>query len=937
MSVPVNVEYAVTLKNFLEAWTPAFETRLKKAMTSMLQFKIKKLTKELNTFKAKEDRYQGVFQEWVTKFRSEHFGGGQLFNVLDDYYPAFFQDHLQTEQMQSLLDQMTEKSKSSQSWAKTNCNNLKEILENGNKFLFGLDKYLNKIATVLVAFVNNWKKFANQYLNFIITGPAGSGKTELGRFMSEVFAYSGLVFRNQFEIRGRSAFIGKHIGASAPLTRSTLQSNLESVLFIDEAYSLALCNKFLHKTSDFPKVGDQVEVRTDENPRWRSATLGTVTRCQIQQEGRCLTHAQQGTGVYYCQEDTANRNDEVFHFEVHFADEGTSATRRVPRKNIRLPFNCSTWDTYGEEAVATMLQFLSSHRGQIVVIVAGYKVKVQESLLSINEGFARRFPFQWTLPRYTNEVLKKIFLLLWERNTGEQEMRFTSRADATLDSFLAENYIFRNQGGDMENLSLKLMRRVLANESCKEVTDTDVSITFNDYLKQNYQLNVVPRTRRRGGGRGGGRVSVSTWDPPSPKADQTREEKLSEILQDWGNVSAGLKIASRQMIAYKIRKLSEQVEELKKKPGSSMQTVLKSWKNTVATLLQGVAPQSQDIVNKFTFTNEDYYQILQKHYPKLFQDQVELERAESLLSAMRAKQHEGGNFDPKELKRILMRGLTDFKGLGHILNEIGTILITFSKNWGLYKKSFLNFMIMGPAGSGKTKLARFMGEVFAYSGILFRTDFRETGRANFIGQYVGQSAPLTESTLHDALESVLFIDEAYALATCDERDGPECARFDPYGQESISTMLDFLSTHRGQIVVILAGYEDKMQDLLKINEGVSRRFPEKWVIPPYDAQQLGEIFELMWKESTGRDVPKGVAPIIRSAATAGSFPGNAGDMENLVAEVSTYDTALDRDVFPCEVASLVVKFLQTRERRAPKSVRNLTECTLEQYKEVNQA
>ena len=126
---------------------------------------------------------------------------------------------------------------------------------------------------------------------------------------------------------------------------------------------------------------------------------------------------------------------------------------------------------------------------------------------------------------------------------------------------------------------------------------------------------------------------------------------------------------------------------------------------------------------------------------------------------------------------------------------------------------------------------------------MFSDKFIETTRSDFIGSVVGESGPKTIGTMTKAIEGVLFFDEAYQLTSCHATDDEgACVSFDSYGLESLAEFLTFLQDHRGQTVVILAGYKDKMESLiLKANEGMSRRFPVKWDLIPYTADALWTI------------------------------------------------------------------------------------------------
>jgi SpoVK/Ycf46/Vps4 family AAA+-type ATPase len=114
----------------------------------------------------------------------------------------------------------------------------------------------------------------------------------------------------------------------------------------------------------------------------------------------------------------------------------------------------------------------------------------------------------------------------------------------------------------------------------------------------------------------------------------------------------------------------------------------------------------------------------------------------------------------------------------------------------------------------------------------------ETDRSGLVAGYVGQTATLTKKVFESALEGVLLVDEAYALARGDERD---------FGQEAIDTIVKLVEDHRDDIVVICAGYPDEMHKFVDSNPGLRSRFPKTIAFPDYSTDELVQIFEIQCK------------------------------------------------------------------------------------------
>lgn len=199
-------------------------------------------------------------------------------------------------------------------------------------------------------------------------------------------------------------------------------------------------------------------------------------------------------------------------------------------------------------------------------------------------------------------------------------------------------------------------------------------------------------------------------------------------------------------------------------------------------------------------------------------------------------------------------------------------------------KGFNNFILTGPPGSGKTKVASVIANLMKNLGILATTNVIMATRQNLVAEFTGQSAPKTRNLLSNGLEGVVFIDEAYTLTPCKEKN----YHIDNLAEEAVGELINFIDKFIGCIVIIVAGYKDKMNDcFLKFNEGMARRFPKQIELLPYSSTDLFNIFEIFLNDSIDikailtteqRQYIKG---IIKTLNENSVFNNQAGDMLNL--------------------------------------------------------
>jgi hypothetical protein len=149
----------------------------------------------------------------------------------------------------------------------------------------------------------------------------------------------------------------------------------------------------------------------------------------------------------------------------------------------------------------------------------------------------------------------------------------------------------------------------------------------------------------------------------------------------------------------------------------------------------------------------------------------------------------------------------------------------------------LHAVFTGNPGTGKTTVARLLGRILGALGVLAKGHLVETDRSGLVAEYAGQTGPKTHQRVDEALDGVLFIDEAYSLVA-EHGD-------DPYGAEALQTLLKRMEDDRERLVVVLAGYPRPMEALLRKNPGLSSRFARTFAFPDYTASELGRIFETM--------------------------------------------------------------------------------------------
>jgi len=229
-----------------------------------------------------------------------------------------------------------------------------------------------------------------------------------------------------------------------------------------------------------------------------------------------------------------------------------------------------------------------------------------------------------------------------------------------------------------------------------------------------------------------------------------------------------------------------------------------------------------------------------------------------------------------------MDELNKLIGLQRVKEEISNIynlikLQNIRKKQGL-KLSSISYhcVFTGNPGTGKTTVARLVAQIYKELGILKKGHLVETDRSGLVAEYIGQTAVKTNKIIDSALDGVLFIDEAYSLVQGGNND---------YGMEAVSTLLKRMEDDRDRLVVILAGYSDKMRTFIDSNPGLQSRFNRYIHFDDYSVDELIAIYELYMKKydyTLCSDAKVKLQTVVKKAVTGKDCNfGNARYVRNL--------------------------------------------------------
>lgn len=705
-------------------------------------------------------------------------------------------------------------------------------------------------------------------MHMIFTGNPGTGKTTIARIVAKYLKALGVLSTGQLREVTRADLVGQYVGQTAKQTRDVINSALGGVLFIDEAY--ALCR------------------------------------------------------------------------DKH--------------------------DTFGLEAIDTLVKGIEDHRHDLVVILAGYKDEMAD-FLKVNSGLKSRFPNIIDFEDYTSQEMTEIAQII-ARTKGYKIAEDCGEALVKL--FDKKQVKGRNDSGN-GRLVRNVIEAAVLNQSKRLAGDPDADLSLLNYadfhfedesdfdleaslaqiiglnevksfVTTQYQLLIAQEKRRKAGLQVDTTQSLNMIFSGNPGTGKTTIARVvATMFKEMGLLKSGHLVETDRggLIAEYAGQTAKKTEDvfrsalggvlfideayaLTSDGGSygmeavnTLVKLIEDYRGEILVILAGYKKEMEEFLKSNSgldsrfplkiefpdYTADELHgialkmisakgftlaggteSVLREHITALHKHSdahsgngrmvrnalEEITRNQSARIAMNdvaaaemnvilpmdilPQKPVTESFDLEaQLAKII--GLDEVKG--YIRSLSARLRMQHErKKLGLAVDSSqtLHMIFKGNPGTGKTMVARTVAQVLYSIGVIKTDKLVETDRSGLVAGYVGQTAIKTKEVVMEAMDGVLFIDEAYALSSGGAND---------FGKEAIDTLVKLMDDHRDRLVVILAGYSEDMDGFLGSNPGLKSRFPNIIEFADYDAEELMQIAELIFT-GKGYELDAGAEQTLRA-------------------------------------------------------------------------
>lgn len=695
--------------------------------------------------------------------------------------------------------------------------------------------------------------------HIVLTGNPGTGKTTVARKLGEIFKAIGVLELGHVIEVDRSKMVGQFVGQTAPQVHDLCDRAMGGILFIDEAYTLKQ-----NDNDTFGREAIDALLKRMEDDRGKFIVVIAGYPAEI------TTFLNANPGLQ-------SRFDERyrFHFDDYTPDELLAifqkiaaeenysldeATMEMVKKEFTL--RCSHKDkNFGNGREARNL--FESCRALHAQRLASLRHEVGFDKAELTCLRASDVPVKQSGGKDLDTALKDIDILIG-LNIVKKEVRSLIsylqvekvRADhGGKTTLLNVHFVFRGNPGTGKTTVARIIAeifRAMGLLSKGHLIEVDRAGLVAQYIGQ-----TAPKTNGVIDTAMGGVLFIDeaytlSTDSYGKEAIDTLLKRMEDDkgkfiviaagyfkeMADFLNSNSGLMSRFTKFIDFEDYKTDELMAIYKFMVGNKGMILNEDAELKLGILLRAIYENRDKTFANGRTVRNIFEQSLQNQSTRIGPLVMAGRINPDILNTVMAEDIPRTKHEPKDIGMALQE-LEDLIGLAAVKKEVNALISYLqvekkrAEQGGKTTPLALHFVFRGNPGTGKTTVARIVANIFNAIGLLSKGHLVEVDRAGLVAQYLGQTAPKTNSVIDTAMGGVLFIDEAYSLAG------------DNFGKEAINTLLKRMEDDRGKFIAIAAGYYGEMNDFLNSNSGLPSRFNTYIDFEDYNPAEMVAIYKSM--------------------------------------------------------------------------------------------
>ena len=856
----------------------------------------------INEFSPEADNQLQRYFKYQVKIKDETFGNGHLANkTAEDIFTHFISRGADARQVEKddIKGYVPEE------------RSVEDILKDLDSYI-GMDEVKSAVKEMAYSVQNAMQRAERglgeqekMSMHIILTGNPGTGKTTIARKLGEILAAIGYLDSGHVVEVDRAKMVSPYQGETPKVVDALCDKAKGGILFVDEAYTLAPLSASGDRDNQGAQALEKLMKRMEDD-RGQFIVIAAGYRTEMENLFRVNPGFRSRFNYFLDIKDYSP--EQLFEIMLVFAKSKkyifSPDAEALTRKMITEMYNSRDKDFANGRTMRTLFDQICKKQAQRLQGV-NISMMSNEELMTINQ---EDVPYEAPKSVNVDDCLKKLNGLVGLKAVKKEISNLTAFLNLQIkrgetNTFQGKHYVFTGNPGTGKTTVARIMAdifKTLGVVARGQLVEADRAKLVAGYAGQ----TAIKTNQLVDQALGGVLFIDEAYTLKSSDGDTFGAEAIDTLLKrleddrgkficivagytdqmhDFIDTNPGLKSRFTQTIHFDDYTPDELTEIFLNLAAGKNFTVSEETRAAIHRQFEQLYLRRDKNFGNAREARRIFNEAVERQSQRLVKQMNDPGFQESDMFSLTKEDLPMSQSDAARPLDEVLNELDEFIGMRTVKNSIRRLAVQsmFMKQRaamgaGNVQQMAMNFILTGNPGTGKTSIARKMGEILQAMDILPTARVIEASRATLVGKYMGETPKIVNGMCDKAMGGILFIDEAYTLS-----DGG-----DMYGKEAIDTLMKRMEDDRGKFVVIAAGYKDKMEEFLQMNAGLASRFTHKLHIEDYNEDELLAIFKQMAQKEQYVLSPqaefKALDLIYKMVLAKNESWGNAREMRNLL-------------------------------------------------------